>query len=176
MTVPIVIRAIRADDLENYKTVRLRALQESPTAFASTYAEASQFSDEEWSNRVDECMRVGSTAFLAFDERDACGIIRGSPDDSDPRIGWLESMWITPWHRRQGVGSKLVRHVIDWAKELGLRELKLEVTDTNEPAIQLYKRCGFQPTGHKSPYQNNANLTELEMLIRLDLPRDLPRC
>jgi hypothetical protein len=31
-----------------FKTVRLRALQESPTAFGSTYAKESQFSDADW--------------------------------------------------------------------------------------------------------------------------------
>jgi GNAT superfamily N-acetyltransferase len=38
---------------------------------------------------------------------------------------WLASVFVSPEHRRRGVGSALVRHVVGCARELGVPELFL---------------------------------------------------
>jgi hypothetical protein len=38
--------------VEEFKTVRLRALKDTPTAFGSTYAKESAFSDGDWLKRM----------------------------------------------------------------------------------------------------------------------------
>jgi len=145
------------------KAVRLRALQDSPTAFGSTYAEESQLSDVDWVNRAAQCSNDTSVGYLAMDEGTPCGIIRATPDDQDSSIAWVESMWVAPSHRRHGIGRLLMNSVVEWARSRSIRMLKLEVTSNNEPAIRFYDLLGFAPTGKTKPYPKDPRLMECEM-------------
>ena len=49
------------------------------------------------------------------------------------------------WHR--GVGGEMLRALIAAAQGAGLEQLELEVVSTNERAIRLYTRCGFERYG-----------------------------
>jgi RimJ/RimL family protein N-acetyltransferase len=53
--------------------------------------------------------------------------------------------------RNQGIGSMLMQHAIEWAKEQGdLRRIELYVFATNAPAIRLYERFGFMVEGRRT--------------------------
>ncbi|MCA9097025.1 MAG: GNAT family N-acetyltransferase [Planctomycetaceae bacterium] len=164
----IIIRAMQTADGEIYKRVRLSALQESPSSFGSTFAEESKFGDQVWEERAKGLTVPESIGLLAFEGERVCGIVRGSPDEEDSRIGWVESMWVDPSVRRRGVGQLLMQELIEWGRSRKLSEMKLEVTSTNSSAIRLYERCGFQATGRTVPYPNDSSLVEIEMLLKLD--------
>ena len=51
-----------------FKTVRLRALQDAPHAFGSTYAKEFQLTDAEWIKRVERWNCESGAGFLAMDE------------------------------------------------------------------------------------------------------------
>jgi hypothetical protein len=64
----IEVKRIRPETALIFKDVRLRALQESPTAFSSTYAKESQLPDEEWVRRAARWGGDGKDAiFIACD-------------------------------------------------------------------------------------------------------------
>ena len=150
-----------------FKAVRLSALRESPTAFGSTYEMESQLSDAEWTSRAADCTSAGFVGYLAMEAGIACGIARATPDIQDSAVAWLESMWVAPSHRRDGVGRSLVNGILTWARSRGIRAVKLTVTSNNEQAICFYKRLGFCLTGEAEPYANDPALVELEMLLPL---------
>lgn len=56
-------------------------------------------------------------------------------------------MGILPEYRGKGIGSKLLEKVIEKAQEFGLEKIELHVYTTNEPAIALYKKFGFEEEG-----------------------------
>ena len=56
-------------------------------------------------------------------------------------------MWVAPVARGRGVGDGLVDAVVDWARAAGYPRVVLDVGDENLPAIRLYERKGFEPTG-----------------------------
>ena len=56
-------------------------------------------------------------------------------------ISVLKSEW------NKGVGTELLRHVIDYAKEHGIEIINLEVRSDNSAAIHLYEKFGFKKTG-----------------------------
>jgi hypothetical protein len=56
-----------------YKAVRLRALQDTPSALGSTYARESQFTEADWLQRAANLCTSRSIGYLAF-EQDYCGI------------------------------------------------------------------------------------------------------
>ncbi|MED5503229.1 GNAT family N-acetyltransferase [Vibrio campbellii] len=63
----------------------------------------------------------------------------------DEQHAELKSMRTTPSARGQGVASQLLIHVIDQAKQRGLRRLSLETGSMEffEPARLLYEKHGF---------------------------------
>jgi L-phenylalanine/L-methionine N-acetyltransferase len=56
-------------------------------------------------------------------------------------------MGLLPEFRGQGLGSKLLKAVLDHSKSFGLEKVELHVYTTNEPAISLYKKFGFEEEG-----------------------------
>jgi ribosomal protein S18 acetylase RimI-like enzyme len=53
-------------------------------------------------------------------------------------------MGISPAHRKRGCGSQTLAIVIYEARARGDHLLELEVISTNAPALQLYKKFGFE--------------------------------
>lgn len=66
---------------------------------------------------------------------------------NSPRACFIESVWITPSVRRRGLGALLVRYLIEIQRAKGIQDFHLWVFDKNRPAIELYERLGFRPTG-----------------------------
>jgi ribosomal protein S18 acetylase RimI-like enzyme len=150
-----------------YKSTRLRALYDTPTAFGSTYASESQLTDADWLRRTQQWNDGdGSVAYLAWDDAEPdqpCGIAASVLLWEDPRTAELLSMWVAPSHRRRGVGRLLVEGVSAWAKSRQARTLCLMVTSSNDDAMRFYETLGFTKTGRTAPYPNDATLFEFEM-------------
>jgi ribosomal protein S18 acetylase RimI-like enzyme len=161
----IAIERITPERAMVFKDVRLRALQDSPTAFSSTYAKESQFPDEEWRKRAVRWSSNGSAIFLAMDGDVGCGMI-GAYEENEERAQ-VVSMWVAPEARRAGLGKRLVDAAVDWARFRGMRELKLMVTSVNGGAIEFYQRMGFGMTGKTAVYPNDTAITEFEMVRTL---------
>jgi ribosomal protein S18 acetylase RimI-like enzyme len=148
-----------------FKAIRLRALQESPGAFGSTYARESQFSEAEWSKRIERWNGEKGVGFLAMDLAAPCGIAGGLLDEDHPSQVQLVSMWTAPTHRRQGLGRMLVNEVLSWARGRTAETLTLMVTSGNEPAMRFYERLGFVQTGRSETYPNDAGWVKYEMAM-----------
>ena len=69
--------------------------------------------------------------------------------------GELKSMRTDPAHLRKGVAAALVAHMIAEARGRGYWRLSLEtgVGPAFEPALALYRRCGFVSGGAFSDYR-----------------------
>jgi ribosomal protein S18 acetylase RimI-like enzyme len=159
----IAIKPITPLNASVFKAVRLRALEDAPYAFSSTYAEESQFADSEWVARATGMNGERGIGFLAMDGESACGLIGSFLDPSDPTRAHLVSMWTAPSHRRQGVGRGLVEEVFKWAHSRKARTLLLMVTNNNESAMRFYERLAFTRTGRTEAYPNDAAVVEYEM-------------
>jgi len=157
-TVPITPLNVSA-----FKTVRLRALQDTPLAFGATYANESQLTDAEWLQRTQRWNGEPGIGFFAMDGDAACGIAGSFLEPDDPACAKLISMWVPPTHRQRGVGRRLVNEVVRWAGSRNARTLLLLVTSNNEPAIRFYECLGFTRTGHAQPYPNDPAILKYEM-------------
>lgn len=52
-------------------------------------------------------------------------------------------IFVRPEHRRQGIGQGLMQMAEDWAKARGDRQIGLQVFIGNQPALNLYRRLGY---------------------------------
>jgi GNAT superfamily N-acetyltransferase len=175
----VALAPITADNLEQFKAVRLRALRDAPSAFGSTWARESHFTHAEWMSRVLRWSGDHGIGFLAIEDGVGCGIAGAllKADDAStetlelrrPRLmtASLVSMWTAPSHRQRGVGRMLVGAVLDWARLRGVQSMTLMVVSTNSTAIDFYLRLGFAMTGRTEPYPNDASLVEYEMARRI---------
>lgn len=161
----IVTKRITPETALVFKAIRLRALQESPTAFSSTYAKESQLPDDEWMARSVRWAGDGAAIFLAFDEEVACGMVGALLEEASPQEAHIVSMWVDPAFRRAGVGKVLIDAAVAWSLSRGVREVKLMVTSVNQGAIAFYERIGFRMTGVTGPYPHDPAVTEYEMAL-----------
>jgi ribosomal protein S18 acetylase RimI-like enzyme len=97
---------------------------------------------------VDALLDDGATDFLlGGPERDdpdgVCQVrYRLSVWTSAPDC-WLEDLYVRDSARRAGLGSALVKAAIDSARARGCRRIELDVNESNEAALELYRRAGF---------------------------------
>jgi ribosomal protein S18 acetylase RimI-like enzyme len=160
----ISLKRIGANDGLLFKAIRLRALQDAPGAFGSTYAKESRLTDAEWEDRALRWGNSQSVCYLAMDGAEACGIAGSFLDENDATRAHLISMWTAPTHRRRGTGGLLVNEILGWAAGQGANTLQLMVTSKNQAAILFYDRLGFVMTGRTEPYPNDATEIEYEMV------------
>jgi len=160
----VLVRETAADDWLALRDIRLAALREAPYAFGSTYEREAAFAEADWRRRIAK----GGT-FLAYlpevSASDPAGLAGGYPESADTVE--LVSMYVRPPARGRGVGEALVARVIDWARARNATSVDLWVTETNKPALLLYERCGFTPTGQHQPLPSNPALAEIAMTYRL---------
>ncbi len=63
---------------------------------------------------------------------------------SGARHAHIFMLYVAPEHRRRGIGGALVRHAEAWAKERGDRQIGLQVFVANQPALNLYRKLGYE--------------------------------
>jgi ribosomal protein S18 acetylase RimI-like enzyme len=85
--------------------------------------------------------------FVAVLDGADVGMVRGAPDDGGANRGYLISMWVAPETRGRRIGQLLIDAVVNWARDADYAELVLDVANDNAPAVALYTRAGFVPTG-----------------------------
>jgi len=162
-----IVRPITPADVLAFKTTRLRALQDTPLAFSSTFEKESKFPDSEWLARVERMNGEKGIGFLALDGEIPCGIVASFLAEKDAARADLVSMWTAPTYRRRGIGQMLVNAVMQWARIRNARTLVLLVASNNESAIRFYEALGFTRTGRTEPYPLDPTAIECEMVCSL---------
>ena len=64
----------------------------------------------------------------------------------------ITNLLVNPTHRRQGIGRRLMRRLIEDSVEQGARHLTLEVRSRNLSARALYSQFGLAPVGARPAY------------------------
>ena len=169
------MRILRAgpEDLDLVRATRLRALTDTPDAFWTTEAEARAEPRTRWRERL---AAPGGATFVAVgagDPTPALGMVFGGPHHDLPGQAGLYGMWVAPEARRSGVGGRLIRAVIAWARAAGYPRLLLEVGDSNTPAIATYRALGFAPTGRRGAMPApRDHIAEHELALELGRRQD----
>ena len=159
------VRRIAGEDWARWREFRLAMLQEAPYAFGTTYAEMAPKDDAFWQARTERMAASDDTAmYLAEEDGDWLACAGGYVEDGVPNVF---GVWTRPDARGRGYADACVRTVVEWARRTGAAEVRLWVTDTNEPARRVYERLGFAPNGHVQPLPSDPSLTESEYSLRL---------
>ena len=95
-------------------------------------------------------LRAREVYLLAL--RDAHPVGCGALRVRDALTGELRRMFVTRDARRDGVAQALLERLEQEASTLGYRRLVLETGKRQEPAIALYRRCGWRRIAAYGPH------------------------
>jgi ribosomal protein S18 acetylase RimI-like enzyme len=149
----MMVRQLTPDDAAAYQQLRLQGLQESPTAFSSSYSREADRSPPEVAVRVTPAPDGSRCVLGAFAGGQLVGILAfvRPPHEKRRHSAELAGLYVAPEFRRRGFGRALVDAALAHARSLaGVRQLRLTVNATNTPARSLYQsrgftRCGVEP-------------------------------
>jgi ribosomal-protein-alanine N-acetyltransferase len=66
--------------------------------------------------------------------------------------GEILNLAVSPEYARMGIGTELVKTVLDAFARAGVRQVFLEVRESNAGARAFYERLGFEPVGRRKDY------------------------
>jgi ribosomal protein S18 acetylase RimI-like enzyme len=145
------------------RNVRLSALEDSPRAFLSTYEEESAYSKDRW--QAEFARGEWSIGLVKDNPISLLGAT--SEPDTPTHQRYLEYLWVSPEHRRSGIGRTMLTSVIACLRTVGVRSVFLWVLDGNDAARSFYRSVGFLSTNHRQSLP--AHPARGEERMRLDL-------
>ncbi len=81
--------------------------------------------------------------------------------------GHITTMAVAPAWRRKGLGKLLLNHLIEKARELGLKSLSLEVRESNLIAQKMYQNFGFRMIARRKRYYVQPLEDAIVMILNL---------
>ena len=164
----INVRVLSEEDWQEYRSVRLAALEDSPTAFVNTLEEESRYDEQFWRDRMLRAHRL-----VAESEQTRLGIVCLGSFNEDPEIGDLFGLWVAPEARQTGVSWQLVQAVADQAVRDGRTKLYYFVGTENGRAIAFASNFGFRLTSHRRTARvRNEESGDQEIAMVLSLATD----
>lgn len=100
---------------------------------------------------VERSIAIGGAMLVMYDEDDGERITGTSWLTFDGRRLHLHHFGIAPEHQDKGLSADLLRESLRIVKDKGY-QVKLEVHRTNEVAVRLYKKSGFEYLGDYDVY------------------------
>ena len=141
----ISARRLRYGESELYRQIRLTSLQESPSAFTTTYESALRRAPESWREQADQSAEGPDRAtFLLFSDEVPIGLAALYRDAKLLDTGELIQVWVAPDFRGTGAVDILMNAIITWAKENNFHQVFAGVASGNDKALKFYQKWGFR--------------------------------
>ena len=137
-----VIRILTPADASAWRELRIEMLRDAPESFHADLSEVADWSRDDWRNSI---RPLPDARFGLF--RD--GTLAGSAcffREEGAKLahkGWLTAVYVVPGLRGQGWGRKLVRAVIDHARE----HVDVLLTGASVAGAPVYREEGFETFG-----------------------------
>lgn len=131
---------------QEYKVLRLETLKNESLGFAEGYEEALQRFDEAWQQGL-------ANMYFAQVDGVSAGMVMLVQATNFKRTycGFVYSMYVRPQFRGMGVGKTLIQYLQTVAApQKGIKKLELNVTETQQAALGLYKVLGFSVSGRQT--------------------------
>ena len=100
---------------------------------------------------IERSIALGGEMFVMTEDEDGGRITGTSWLTFDGRRLHMHHFGIIPGHQGKGLSAELLRESLRFVKEKGY-QVKLEVHRTNEKAVNLYKKAGFEYLGDYDVY------------------------
>lgn len=142
------IRRLRASDAPAFQALRLYGLQESPSAFGSSFEEEQARTIKQVEHHLEGAHE--RVFFGSFADAGLLGMVGVGREQGlkERHIAFIRSMYVAPQARRQGAARDLLRVALNQAAAWsGVEQVTLSVTAANAGATALYRSVGFKEVG-----------------------------
>ncbi len=78
----------------------------------------------------------------------------------------LNNIGIKKEHRRRGLGTVMMNHIISYPRAVPPRKIYLEVSVDNGPALSFYRKNGFIEIGRRKNYYDSVDAILMERELR----------
>ena len=146
ITAPPGIEITRLDEdrWQDYRALRLEALQEATIAFGSSYEEEMFLSEDAWKKRM-------KNALFAVVEGNPAGILVlvFNHRAKTKHIAEIFSFYVKKDYRGTGIGKLLMETTLaEIGGQKDVIKVRLSVNPEQEAAMRLYRKYGFKTVGH----------------------------
>jgi GNAT superfamily N-acetyltransferase len=161
----VEIRRLRAHEAARLREIRLRALRDSPEAFADTYDSADAELPRYWQRFADASEEAQRSVNVVAVDGDDHWVGMGAAYlyEDQPETAGFAAMWVDPDARGRGVGRGLLDALAGWARSRGATKAVIWHTEGNAVAENLYRDWGFDPTGIRRPRKSDPASHWVEM-------------
>ncbi len=80
----------------------------------------------------------------------------------------INNIAVHPRWRVKGIGTRLLRFLLQHAARHGCLEATLEVRPSNEPAMRVYEKAGFRSVGRRKNYYMDTREDAVVMSLVID--------
>lgn len=102
-------------------------------------------------------------------------ILNSEPNESYKKIHWNEdiddkdiliphALLVSPIFQHQGYGKKVVNEMIEIAKSMNKKVIRLDVLERNQNALNLYLACGFKVVEKCLMYYEDTGWTDFILM------------
>lgn len=155
---------------QEYKQLRLKALETDPKSFGSSFEEESLSSDEKWQKYLDlSIKKQGEVMVFAKVDGALIGMVGAYWDDKkkSKHVATMFGTYVATSYRGRKIGSMLIESLLNELKQIPqLKKIKLAVVSSETAAIRLYEKFGFDRVGiekhelFNDPYYSDTILME----------------
>ncbi len=111
-----------------------------------------------WSEKVyRETFALPDVEYVVVCDDETSDIVGAAGVRNIVGTGEITNVMLLPEYRGRGLGKRMLSELLERGKKLGANDFTLEVRKSNETAIGLYERLGFESAGIRPGfYQNPA--------------------
>lgn len=146
----IGIDLITMGDWKEFKKLRLRALQNEPSAFLSSYVELKNDSDDKWKTHVKEFINGNSIVIVAKNKDTFIGMV-GAYFSKYIKARHVASIWgtyVDKEYRGQKIGYRMLQKLIETIQTFPhIKKILVEASSSQKEAQSLYQKLGFNIIG-----------------------------
>lgn len=151
MSLDIKIITLPVSRWQEYKLLRLEALEKESQAFGAKYIEAKAKPDDEWTERVKRAEIEDKDIMLfAEDNGQLIGMIGAyfKKSEENQEVANIWGVYVSDAYRGNGIGKQLMEAIVARLKKVpDLKSVKLMVNQEQKPAVSLYQQLGFNIVG-----------------------------
>ena len=158
------IEVLAENEWSRLRYIRLVALRDDPSAFLASYEREVAYDEQQW--RQEFSRGQWNIMLIGDKEVGFLGVTREKTMSSHEC--YLEYLWVAPDFRHVGLGSKLLKTVLDHLRDSGIHTVWLYILNGDHGTMRFLQRSGFQSTNERRLLPDHPAGSEERMQLRLD--------
>jgi ribosomal protein S18 acetylase RimI-like enzyme len=142
------IRKATIDDFEQVKDIKLK-IKAAEEQYNTSLRPLRENSERYLSYLRNDLSDPDRAVFMATDRDETIGMVTGRIYRTLPirirrKEGRISNLFVLPAHRNSGLGTELVRELLEWFRGEGIKDVRLSVHWGNTAGLELYRKLQFE--------------------------------